>query len=62
MPVRRGHKAPNIREAGVIAVQGVEGRTVAVLGLGRSGTATVRALEAGGARAVAWDDGAPARA
>ncbi len=46
----------------MIAVQGVEGRTVAVLGLGRSGTATVRALEAGGARAVAWDDGAPARA
>lgn len=45
----------------MIAVQGVEGRTVAVLGLGRSGMATVKALEAGGARVVAWDDGAEAR-
>lgn len=46
----------------MIAVQGVEGRTVAVLGLGRSGLATVRALRAGGAEPVVWDDGAPARA
>ena len=46
----------------MIAVQGVEGKTVAVLGLGRSGMATVRALEAGGATPVVWDDGAPARA
>src|SRR5688500_6711972 len=46
----------------MIAVQGVEGRTVAVLGLGRSGMATVRALEAGGAVPVAWDDGVSARA
>ena len=45
----------------MIAVQGVEGRTVAVLGLGRSGLATARALRAGGAEVVAWDDGAPAR-
>jgi UDP-N-acetylmuramoylalanine--D-glutamate ligase len=32
------------------------GRTVAVLGLGASGTATVHALNAGGAHVVAWDD------
>ncbi|EYD75246.1 UDP-N-acetylmuramoylalanine--D-glutamate ligase [Rubellimicrobium mesophilum DSM 19309] len=34
---------------------------MAVLGLGRSGLATARALRAGGADVVAWDDGAPAR-
>ena len=32
------------------------GKTVAVFGLGASGTATVRSLEAGGARVAAWDD------
>ncbi|MGV8996699.1 MAG: UDP-N-acetylmuramoyl-L-alanine--D-glutamate ligase [Parvibaculaceae bacterium] len=32
-------------------------RLVAVFGLGKSGLSTVRALEAGGARVVAWDDG-----
>ena len=32
------------------------GRTVALFGLGGSGLATVRALEAGGARVLAWDD------
>lgn len=32
------------------------GRTVAVLGLGASGVATVQALLAGGAHVVAWDD------
>ncbi len=46
----------------MIPVQGVEGRTVAVLGLGRSGLTAARALAAGGAAVVAWDDGAPARA
>ena len=40
----------------MIAVQGVEGLTVAVLGLGRSGRATVHALVAGGAQPVVWDD------
>lgn len=45
----------------MIPVQGVEGKCVAVLGLGRSGLATARALKAGGADVVAWDDGAPAR-
>ena len=41
----------------MIPVQGVAGQTVAVLGLGRSGLATVRALLAGGATVVVWDDG-----
>jgi UDP-N-acetylmuramoylalanine--D-glutamate ligase len=45
----------------MIPVQGVEGRVVAVLGLGRSGLAAARALRAGGAEVLAWDDGAPAR-
>lgn len=40
----------------MIPVQGVTGQTVAVLGLGRSGLATVRALQAGGAAVVVWDD------
>jgi UDP-N-acetylmuramoylalanine--D-glutamate ligase len=38
------------------------GRTVAVLGLGRSGLAAARALMAGGASVWAWDDDAAARA
>ncbi|MBC7153431.1 MAG: UDP-N-acetylmuramoyl-L-alanine--D-glutamate ligase [Rhodobacteraceae bacterium] len=46
----------------MIAVQGFEGQSVAVLGLGRSGLATARALAAGGAQVLAWDDGAEARA
>ncbi|UXU75256.1 MULTISPECIES: UDP-N-acetylmuramoyl-L-alanine--D-glutamate ligase [unclassified Paracoccus (in: a-proteobacteria)] len=46
----------------MIPVQGVEGQTIAVLGLGRSGRATVAALAAGGARVVVWDDGADTRA
>ncbi|MGN7869797.1 UDP-N-acetylmuramoyl-L-alanine--D-glutamate ligase [Paracoccus sp. 22332] len=41
----------------MIPVQGVEGQTIAVLGLGRSGKATAAALTAGGAKVVAWDDG-----
>ena len=45
----------------MIAVQNVAGTTVAVLGLGRSGRATVRALQQGGATVVVWDDGVPAR-
>jgi UDP-N-acetylmuramoylalanine--D-glutamate ligase len=45
----------------MIPVKGYENRTVAVLGLGRSGKATVAALEAGGAEVVAWDDGVQAR-
>jgi UDP-N-acetylmuramoylalanine--D-glutamate ligase len=46
----------------VIPVPGFEGARVAVLGLGRSGLAAARALEAGGARPVCWDDGQEARA
>ena len=40
----------------MIPVQGYEGRSVAVLGLGRSGLATAHALAAGGAIPVVWDD------
>ena len=45
----------------MIPVQGYQGLRVAVLGLGRSGLATARALVAGGAEAVLWDDSAEAR-
>ncbi|WP_295046224.1 UDP-N-acetylmuramoyl-L-alanine--D-glutamate ligase [uncultured Paracoccus sp.] len=41
----------------MIPVQGVEGQTIAVLGLGRSGKATAAALAAGGATVLVWDDG-----
>jgi UDP-N-acetylmuramoylalanine--D-glutamate ligase len=40
----------------MIPVQGYSGKTVAVLGLGRSGLAAVAALQAGGADVVVWDD------
>ena len=40
----------------MIPVQGLNGARVAVLGLGRSGLSAARALDAGGARVVAWDD------
>ena len=40
----------------MIPVQGFDGRRVGVLGLGRSGLATARALAAGGAVPVVWDD------
>lgn len=36
--------------------------TVAVVGLGKSGTSAARALKAGGATVLCWDDGAEARA
>jgi UDP-N-acetylmuramoylalanine--D-glutamate ligase len=45
----------------MIPVKGVEGQTIAVLGLGRSGKATARALTAGGAQPILWDDSATAR-
>ena len=45
----------------MIPVRGLEGRKVAVLGLGRSGLATARALLAGGAEALVWDDSPEAR-
>ncbi|MDH5453690.1 MAG: UDP-N-acetylmuramoyl-L-alanine--D-glutamate ligase [Paracoccaceae bacterium] len=46
----------------MIPVRGVEGQKIAVLGLGRSGTATARALIAGGAIPLLWDDSPEARA
>ncbi|MCA8884906.1 MAG: UDP-N-acetylmuramoyl-L-alanine--D-glutamate ligase [Rhodobacteraceae bacterium] len=46
----------------MIPVVGFEGQDVAVLGLGRSGLAAARALRAGGAQPLVWDDGAEGRA
>lgn len=46
----------------MIPVRGLEGAQVAVLGLGRSGLATARALVAGGATPLCWDDNPEARA
>ena len=45
----------------MIPVLGVEGQKIAVLGLGRSGLSAARALRAGGADVLAWDDGAKGR-
>jgi UDP-N-acetylmuramoylalanine--D-glutamate ligase len=45
----------------VIAVETFAGKTVAVFGLARSGLASVRALKAGGAEVLAWDDKEPLR-
>ncbi|MBM7068896.1 UDP-N-acetylmuramoyl-L-alanine--D-glutamate ligase [Actibacterium sp. 188UL27-1] len=45
----------------MIPVRGYRGARVGVLGLGRSGLSAARALEAGGATALCWDDGAEAR-
>jgi UDP-N-acetylmuramoylalanine--D-glutamate ligase len=41
----------------VIPIRAYAGQRVGVLGLGRSGLATARALRAGGAEPVCWDDG-----
>ena len=46
----------------MIPVRGYQGRKVAVLGLGRSGLATARALLAGGAEPLLWDDAPQSRA
>jgi UDP-N-acetylmuramoylalanine--D-glutamate ligase len=46
----------------MIPVQGLSGQRVAVLGLGRSGLSAARALAAGGATPVCWDDNPAARA
>ncbi|MEX0368560.1 MAG: UDP-N-acetylmuramoyl-L-alanine--D-glutamate ligase [Ruegeria sp.] len=45
----------------MIPVKGFAGQKVAVLGLGRSGLASARALRAGGAGPVCWDDNREAR-
>ncbi len=46
----------------MIAVRGYTGQRIGVLGLGRSGLAAARALAAGQATPVCWDDGEQARA
>lgn len=46
----------------MILLPHMKGKTVAVLGLGRTGLSTVRSLTASGARVLAWDDSEPARA
>jgi len=43
----------------VIDLGFLTGKTVAVLGLGKSGMSTARALSAAGATVLAWDDGRP---
>ena len=45
----------------MIPVSGFEGSRVAVLGLGRTGLSAARALRAGGAQVLAWDDNPDAR-
>jgi UDP-N-acetylmuramoylalanine--D-glutamate ligase len=45
----------------VIPVRGFEGKTVAVFGLGRTGLTAARALQAGGATPVLWDEDVGAR-
>lgn len=46
----------------MIPVPFLTGKSVAVMGLGKSGTATVRALTASGVDVLAWDDNEQARA
>ncbi|HCI99258.1 MAG TPA: UDP-N-acetylmuramoyl-L-alanine--D-glutamate ligase, partial [Sulfitobacter sp.] len=46
----------------MIPVRGYSGAKVAVLGLGRSGLSAARALRAGGAEVLAWDNSETARA
>jgi UDP-N-acetylmuramoylalanine--D-glutamate ligase len=45
----------------MIPARAFDGRKVAVFGLGRTGLAAVRALRAGGAEVLAWDDNPAAR-
>ena len=46
----------------MIPVSDFAGHRVLVLGLGRSGLSAARALRAGGAEVLCWDDGAAGRA
>ena len=46
----------------MIPVRGFEAKKVAVFGLARTGLAAARALKAGGAEVVVWDENAAARA
>src|SRR5690606_35520964 len=52
---------PSSCGSALIPVPGFEGRKVAVFGLGRSGLSAARALKAGGAEPVLWDDTARGR-
>lgn len=45
----------------MIPVRGLQGHKVAVLGLGRSGLSAARALAAGGATPICWDDNPAAK-
>ena len=45
----------------MIKVQGCQGKTYAILGLGRSGLTAARALSEGGANVLCWDDNPTAR-
>ena len=45
----------------MIPIHVFEGKTVALFGLGLSGIASAKALHAGGARALAWDDAESSR-
>ena len=45
----------------MIAVRSFAGKTVAIFGLARTGLASARALRAGGAHVIAWDDNSAAR-
>jgi UDP-N-acetylmuramoylalanine--D-glutamate ligase len=60
---RAGAGAPAVgyEVTAVIVVQGVQGARIAVLGLGRSGLTCARALRAGGADVLSWDDNPAAR-
>lgn len=46
----------------MITVRGFEGQRVAIFGLGRSGLPAARALKAGGAKPVLWDENEKSRA
>ena len=46
----------------MIPIHTYKGRRVAVFGLGRTGIAAAKALEAGGAEVSSWDDSETARA
>ncbi len=59
--LRRTGIVPPKAGATMIPVKGVDGQKIAVLGLGRSGLATARALVAGGAAVLLWDDSPEAR-
>ena len=66
MPVRSGlgdkygHNC-QLEGYNMIPAQGVTGKNVGVLGLGRSGLTAALALRAGGAEVRVWDDQEPAR-